>query len=108
MIVALVLGTLLAVGALAFVLQPIFFGTAPRADIRQSRPSVLPDEGSATTSAATPMDDEIEAAVSAYRAKLPSCPDCGPRPEADALFCSNCGRRLRETAAAFGPTARSD
>jgi predicted amidophosphoribosyltransferase len=23
------------------------------------------------------------------------CPACGPRPEADARFCSNCGRRLR-------------
>lgn len=22
------------------------------------------------------------------------CPTCGPRPEADALFCSNCGARL--------------
>lgn len=23
-----------------------------------------------------------------------SCPSCGPRPEADAVFCSNCGRGL--------------
>jgi hypothetical protein len=23
-----------------------------------------------------------------------SCPTCGPRPEADAVFCSSCGRRL--------------
>jgi hypothetical protein len=23
-----------------------------------------------------------------------SCPTCGPRPEADAVFCSHCGRRL--------------
>ena len=22
---------------------------------------------------------------------LPSCPNCGPRPESDARFCSNCG-----------------
>jgi hypothetical protein len=26
-------------------------------------------------------------------AALP-CPACGPRPEADAVFCSNCGRQL--------------
>lgn len=24
----------------------------------------------------------------------PSCAECGPRPEPDALFCSSCGRRL--------------
>lgn len=24
-----------------------------------------------------------------------TCPRCGPRPEADALFCSSCGTRLR-------------
>ena len=24
----------------------------------------------------------------------PTCPSCGPRPEADALFCSSCGGRL--------------
>jgi hypothetical protein len=24
----------------------------------------------------------------------PACPACGPRPEADAVFCSNCGRAL--------------
>jgi hypothetical protein len=23
----------------------------------------------------------------------PRCPDCGPRPEGDAKFCSNCGAR---------------
>jgi hypothetical protein len=26
----------------------------------------------------------------------PSCPVCGPRPEADAVFCSTCGQRLRQ------------
>lgn len=27
-------------------------------------------------------------------AVMPSCVSCGPRPEPDAVFCSNCGRRL--------------
>lgn len=27
-------------------------------------------------------------------AKGITCPSCGPRPEADAVFCSNCGRSL--------------
>jgi hypothetical protein len=29
----------------------------------------------------------------------PACPSCGPRPEADALFCSTCGGRLPAPAA---------
>ena len=33
------------------------------------------------------------AATSAPPNAIP-CPDCGPRPEADAVFCSSCGRRL--------------
>jgi NADH pyrophosphatase NudC (nudix superfamily) len=35
-----------------------------------------------------------------------TCPNCGPRPEADAAFCSECGSRLTEPAAkaaAVGP-----
>lgn len=26
----------------------------------------------------------------------PTCPECGPRPEADAVFCSTCGRRMAD------------
>lgn len=32
----------------------------------------------------------------------PSCSVCGPRPEADAVFCSTCGQRLREGGACAG------
>jgi hypothetical protein len=32
----------------------------------------------------------------------PACPVCGPRPEGDAVFCSTCGRRLREGGACAG------
>jgi hypothetical protein len=48
--------------------------------------------------------DDIEAMVAARVRVLgaaptgapgaPSCPTCGPRPEADAVFCSACGQRL--------------
>jgi hypothetical protein len=31
-----------------------------------------------------------------------ACPDCGPRPEADAVFCSSCGRRLAQGGACAG------
>lgn len=30
------------------------------------------------------------------RAGGPTCPTCGPRPEADALFCSACGTRIAD------------
>ena len=44
----------------------------------------------------TPVVDEdpAEAAIRAYRARLSQCGTCGPRPEPDALYCSNCGRYL--------------
>ncbi|HET9726508.1 MAG TPA: zinc ribbon domain-containing protein [Gemmatimonadales bacterium] len=32
----------------------------------------------------------------------PSCSECGPRPETDAVFCSTCGQRLREGGACAG------
>ncbi len=52
--------------------------------------------------AAPPTADPAEALV-AYRAHVLSggnghqatvCPKCGPRPEADALFCSSCGESI--------------
>jgi hypothetical protein len=47
-------------------------------------------------------DDAIEAMVAAEVEALesggdgtpPTCPTCGPRPEADAVFCSQCGQLL--------------
>lgn len=44
--------------------------------------------------AATAVEDEAEALIRAARARVRSCPSCGPRPEADAAFCSACGRPL--------------
>ena len=46
---------------------------------------------SAPTGAA---DDEVEAIILKYRARPTSCDTCGPRPEPDAVYCSNCGRYL--------------
>jgi hypothetical protein len=134
-IVALVVGTVLAIGALAFVLYPLFFDTSV------SRP-VGPSAGAFTTMSddlaiaalreiefdratgklsdsdyahlkeqytrqaltrmrreapaarEVPPEDEVEAAIRAYRTGRPSCDACGPRPEEDAIFCSNCGRYL--------------
>lgn len=138
--IALIVGTLLAVGALAFVLYPMFFGVARRTTV-----SVLPrlNEGDSAvvalreiefdratgklsdtdyaelktrytreavaamrkaSAAGTPAaaDDEIEAAVRAYRETHATCPVHGPRPEADAEFCSDCGRYLHDRCAGCG------
>ena len=43
---------------------------------------------------AAEAEDDLEATIRAYRAERPSCDRCGPRPEADATFCSNCGQYL--------------
>jgi len=50
----------------------------------------------------TALDDEIEAAVRAYRDSHASCPEHGPRPEPDAVYCSDCGRYLRDRCAGCG------
>ncbi len=150
MITALVLGTVLAVGALAFVLYPLFYGSPTRARVRAAVvPGAVAGEDVAiaalreiefdratgklsdadyadlkdryTRQALTvmrrreaaaaqvgkygpPVDDEIEAAVRAYRAAHAECPECGPRAELDAVFCSTCGRYLPGACPACGRT----
>ncbi len=133
MILALVLGTLLAVGALAFVLYPLFVEpaiapppaafTAAQAAGAAEREAVVAlreiefdratgklsdaDYGELharyTERALAAMrggassvvsGDPVELAVLAYRARLRECGACGPRPEPDAVYCSNCGRYL--------------
>jgi hypothetical protein len=39
-------------------------------------------------------DDEVEATILRYRTPRRECPTCGPRPEPDAIYCSNCGHYL--------------
>ena len=53
-----------------------------------SDPAVSP------TDPAVSPEDAAEAAVLRLRARQGYCSDCGPRPEPDALWCSNCGRYL--------------
>ena len=141
---ALAIGTLLAVAALAYVLYPLLFGTAtpgarvaPRvAPARQSgeedavvalreiefdrvtgklsdtdyaelktrytRQALETMRASGTAGAPTGVDDAAEAAVLAYRARIRRCAHCGPRPEPDAIYCSNCGAYLDEKCAGCG------
>jgi cytochrome c biogenesis factor len=42
------------------------------------------------------LDREAEAAITRWRVRPASCPNCGPRPEGDAAFCSDCGLPLEE------------
>lgn len=140
---ALIIGTLLAVGALAYVLYPLFFATAVttgehRNALLEARSSASSDTrgekelavaalreiefdrvtgklsdsdyaqlkqryteraiaamraDDAGAKGAVP-EDEIEAAVLAWRARQPGCATCGPRPESDAVYCSTCGSYL--------------
>ena len=88
----LLIGTLLALGALAVVLTPLFF--PPDDDGRAIRGPAAP--------AAPAGRDAVEAALAAFRAARPDCADCGPRPEADAVYCSSCGRPLARRDAVQG------
>lgn len=129
---ALILGTLLAVGALAYVLFPLF--VEPARAPRRVRPSATDRTSTAEREAVVALreiefdratgklsdrdygelkaryteralaamrresvittEDPAEAAVMAYRARMKSCARCGPRPEPDATYCSNCGSYL--------------
>jgi hypothetical protein len=144
-VLALVIGTLLAVGALVVVLYPLFAGagvtpfhaapTATQAAGAAEQEAVvalreiefdratgkLSDSDYAElharytgraleamrhgeTSASAEGDDPVEAAVLAYRSRLKECGTCGPRPEPDAVYCSNCGRYLPGACGACGHT----
>ena len=136
----LIVGTLLAVGALAYVLFPLIAGpiATPRRRVPTARQNANAVEQEAIVAlreiefdrvtgklsdadyaelkaryteralramrSADPAqtDDAIETAVLAYRSRLLSCAKCGPRPEPDAVYCSNCGQYLPGACASCG------
>lgn len=137
--IALVLGTVLALAALAFVLVPLFVAPRAGAGAPHAVPSPAPvdaiaalrevefdretgklsDSDYAALKAeytrdalaalraqdAAPSgvsDAEVEAMILAYRAPRKACATCGPRPEADAIYCSACGRFLPGACARCG------
>lgn len=48
--------------------------------------------------------DAAEAAVLRYRSVRRECDTCGPRPEPDPVFCSNCGKYLKGKCSQCGAT----
>jgi hypothetical protein len=138
-VLALLVGTILALGALAFVLYPLFAVSLPRPRRPVATPDAGDDEAVAAlreiefdretgklspddyeelrarytqraldamrrkSAAANASPDELlEAEVAAFRARLRECATCGPRPEPDALYCSNCGTYLPGQCASCG------
>ena len=136
---ALIVGTVLAVAALAFVLLPLFRDEVAAETMVRRSSSIDRSEGDreravdalreiefdretgklsdadytalkasytqralvamrAESELASPPPvvdiDPVEMAVRRYRARRSACPDCGPRPEHDAAYCSTCGLYL--------------
>jgi ribosomal protein S27AE len=109
--IPMIVGTALALFALAFVLHPLFSppsATLPfstqRAVARRATPAVdaLREIGFDKETGKLSEGDYdalrvsyTERALAELRDKeKPSCPNCGPRPERDAAFCSHCGTAL--------------
>jgi hypothetical protein len=146
-VIALIIGTLLAIGAMTWVLAPLFRAGADvlippsstvRQDVaarreravealreiefdratgkladadydmlktrytRQAVAAMRQESGAALVD-----ESEIEAAIRRAReahAAAPVCSVHGPRPESDAIYCSECGRYLRGVCANCGAT----
>ncbi|HJP87289.1 MAG TPA: hypothetical protein VJ852_14955 [Gemmatimonadaceae bacterium] len=108
--IALFVGTALAVTSLLYVLYPLFRAqpvAAPRARIAgATRSTTAVDalrelEFDRQTGKISAADYDslraryTEQALAVMRAgNTPVCERCGPRPEADAQFCSKCGAAL--------------
>lgn len=110
--IPLIVGTALALFALAFVLHPLFFPpsrTYAQSVIRKTAARLATPavdalreiEFDKETGKLSESDYDAlrvsytERALAELRSKgRPNCPNCGPRPETDASFCSNCGLPL--------------
>ena len=106
-------GTVLALGALTFVLLPLLIGYPPPGDTGSSGIRTNEDTETQTVDALREIEfdretgklsdadyDSLKAsytqrAISAMRsAGSRVCEKCGSRPEAEARFCSRCGTAL--------------
>lgn len=110
---ALLIGTLLAVASLCYVLYPLLRAD-PGIQLPPPPPPQRDDQGSAVDALRELEFDrqtgkisdadyaplkarytaEAVAVMRAGETGTKACPGCGPRPEADAAFCSRCGAAL--------------
>lgn len=91
--VPLIVGTILALAALAYVLWPLIVADGRGA--QHARPPQPPSNEVTLPSAPAPsLEDPVEAEIRRARAQLRVCPSCGPRPEPGARYCSSCGAAL--------------
>ncbi len=110
----LILGTVLALAALSFVLYPLIVSDGTMNSIRSIPGNESPD--ASRNSAVDALreiefdratgklsESDYEQLKSSYTQRALTfmrssgaviCDVCGPRPEGDAQFCSNCGRAL--------------
>ena len=146
--IALIVGTLLAIAAMAFVLAPLFSDAAaiPAAARGRDSRAEAQSRGEAAVEALREIEfdratgkladsdytalkarytkqaltalraeskgaaideSDVEAAIRRARearASAPACPQHGTRPEADAIYCSECGRFLGGACAHCGAT----
>lgn len=99
--VALIVGTVLALAALVYVLWPIITAAEGRPAISAQRARGREAEVGSAREAETPpsatdgyVEDAAEEEIRRARARLKVCSVCGPRPEPVARYCSRCGRAL--------------
>jgi hypothetical protein len=110
-LIPLVVGTLLALGTLSFVLYPLFMtgsfsppmprlGSYDQDEVARNPAldALREIEFDRETGKLSDADyntlraEYTQRAVAVMRGgDRPVCPTCGPRPEKDAVFCSNCG-----------------
>ena len=107
---ALLIGTVLAVASLCYVLYPLYRAnpsTVPRASVVRGRRQSFAVEalrelefdrqtGKISDSDYEPLKARytFQALASMRAGDAPVCEKCGPRPEADAEYCSKCGAAL--------------
>jgi len=123
-VTALAVGTAVAIGVLCFVLAPIFWPSRASSRVRTQALNDLPEGGAAIDALreiefdrATGKLSDVDYAslkesytaralaelrADGVSATAPTCPVCGPRPEADALYCSSCATYLTGSCAACG------
>jgi len=108
-VTALLVGTLLAVASLCYVLYPLYRAetTPARRETRTPKRESMAVEAlrdlEFDRATGKVSDDDYDSLKARYTSQALTsmraggaavCENCGPRPEADAAFCSKCGATL--------------